>query len=138
MVMKTNTVQRLHGLLFPEPISSHFEAEDIKEFSEHIEIRLEELAELVPKELSESRGKIILDGFCNPVELQSFPLKGKAVYLKIYRRRWKEKDTSCHYSNSYTLHPQGVKATADFASFLKAAFGQTPDEHNTYRDGLMH
>jgi len=138
MVMKTNIVQCLHGLLFPEPISSHFEVEEIKEFSEHIEIRLEELAELVPEELSESRGKIILDGFCNPVELQSFPLKGKAVYLKIYRRRWKEKDTSRHYSNCYTLHPQGVKATVDFASFLKAAFGQTPGEHNTYRNGLMH
>ena len=136
--MNTITLQSLHGLLFPEPISSHFEVRSIKEFSEHIEIRLEELAELVPKELSESRGKIVLDGFCNPVELQSFPLKGKAVYLKIYRRRWKEKGTSRHYSNSYKLHPEGVKATTEFASFLKATFGQTPGEHNTYRDGLMH
>lgn len=136
--MNIATLQSLHGLLFPEPISSHFEVENIKEFSEHIEIRLDELAELVPKELSKSGGKIILDGFCNPVELQSFPLKGKAVYLKIYRRRWKEKGASRHYSNSYTLHPRGVRATTDFASFLKAAFGQTPGEHNTYRDGLMH
>lgn len=88
--MNTTTIQSLHELLSSETISSHFEAKDIKEFSEHIEIRLEELAKLVPKELSESRGKIVLDGFCNPIELLSFPLKGKALYLNLYRRRWKE------------------------------------------------
>lgn len=136
--MKTYELQSLHGLLFPEPISSHFEVKNIKEFTDNIEIRLEELAELVPNELIEASGKIILDGFCNPVELQGFPLKGKAVNLKLYRRRWKEKGTSLHYSNSYTLHPQGVKATTDFASFLKEAIGQTPGEHNTYRDSFMH
>lgn len=136
--MKTYELQSLHGLLFPEPISSHFEVKSIKEFTDNIEIRLEELAELVPNELIEVRGKIILDGFCNPVELQSFPLKGKAVNLKLYRRRWKEKGTSHHYSNSYTLHPEGVKATTDFASFLKEAIGQTTGEHNTYRNSFMH
>jgi hypothetical protein len=136
--MKTYELQSLHGLLFPEPISSHFEVKNIKEFTDNIEIRLEELAELVPHELIEVSGKIILDGFCNPVELQSFPLKGKAVNLKLYRRRWKEKGTSHHYSNSYTLHPQGVKATTDFASFLKEAIGQTTGEHNTYRNSFMH
>jgi hypothetical protein len=136
--MNTYELQSLHGLLFPEPISSHFEVKNIKEFTDNIEIRLEELAELVPNELNEVSGKIILDGFCNPVELQSFPLKGKAVNLKLYRRRWKEKGTSHHYSNSYTLHPQGVKATTDFASFLKEAIGQTTGEHNTYRNSFMH
>lgn len=94
--MKTHELQSLHGLLFPEPISSHFEVKSIKEFTDNIEIRLEELAELVPNELIEVSGKIILDGFCNPVELQSFSLKWKAVNLKLYRRRWKEKGTSRH------------------------------------------
>jgi hypothetical protein len=81
--------------------------------------------------------EIVLDGFCNPLELQSFPLKGKPVYLKLYRRRWKHKGGDKHYSNSYNFNPDGVKATKEFASFLKAAFGQTPDQYNADISGLM-
>jgi hypothetical protein len=34
-----------------------------------------------------------------------------------------------HYSNRYDLHPEGVKATHEFASFLKGEIGCTPDEY---------
>ncbi len=98
---------------------------------------MEELAELVPPGL-ESRSDISLDGFCNPLELQSFPLKGKSVYLKLYRRRWKQKGAKQHFSNSYDIHPEGVKATKDFASFLKEAFGHTPDQYNNSLKDFMH
>lgn len=135
--MSTHILQSLHSLLFPEPISSHFEVSRTKEFKEHIEIRLEELAELIPEELKGVLGKVVLDGFYNPIELQSFPLKGKAVYLKIYRRRWKVSGQKQHYGNRYNLHQEGVKATDEFASFLKAAFGQTPGQHNAHRNSLM-
>ncbi len=135
--MDKETLQSLISILFPEPISTHFEIKGIKQYREHIEIRLDELTELIPEELPKGQHDIILDGFCNPVELQSFPLNGKAVYLKLYRRRWKEKGKTVHYSNSYDLHPPGVKATTNFASFLKGAFGQTPDQYNTYRRKFM-
>jgi hypothetical protein len=53
-----------------------------------------------------------------PVEIyEHFSVKGKPLYLKICRRRWKESGESTHYSNSYELHPEGVKATHEFASF---------------------
>jgi len=124
-------------ILFPEPISSHFEVAGTKEFKEHIEIRLEELAELIPEKLKHASARVVLDGFCNSIELQSFPLKGKAVYLKLYRRRWKISGEKQHYSNSYNLHREGVKATDEFANFLKASFGQTSSQYNTHRDSLM-
>jgi len=135
--MSKNSVQLLHSLLFPEPISSHFEVVSTREFKEHIEIRLEELAELLPDKLKSVTERVVLDGFCNPIELQTFPLKGKAVYLKIYRRRWKVSGRAGHYSNQYDLHQQGVKATDEFACFLKTTFGQTPIEHNTHSSSLM-
>jgi len=62
---------------------------------------------------------VVLDGFCNPLELQTFPLNDKPVYFKIYRRRWKVSDDNKHHSNRYDLHPSGVKATFEFANFLK-------------------
>ncbi len=122
-------LQSLFSVLFPEVITLHFEITSVKELKDRIEIRMEELAELVPKSL-ESVTDIVLDGFCNPIELQSFPLKGKPVYLNLYRRRWKPKGAKKYFSNSYDVHPEGVKATKEFASFLKETFGYTPDQYN--------
>ena len=131
-----SVLQSLFNVLFPEVITFHFEIKSVKELKDRIEIRMEELAELVPQGL-ESCSDISLDGFCNPLELQSFPLKGKSVYLKLYRRRWKQKGTTQHYSNTYDIHPDGVKATKDFASFLKDAFGQSPGQYNDSLKGFM-
>jgi len=114
----------------------HFEIKKVKEYSERIEIRMEELPELVPESMS-SVGEIVLDGFCNPIELQSFPLKGKPVYLKLHRRRWRGKGGTRHYTNSYDIHPEGVKATKEFAAFLKGAFGQSPDQYNSDIEGTV-
>lgn len=130
-------LQSLFNVLFAEVISLHFEIKQVEEHTDRIEIRMEELAELLPPELH-SITKITLDGFCNPLEIQSFPLKGKAVYLKLYRRRWKEKGAKSHFSNTYDLHPEGVKATKDFASFLKASFGYTPGQYNDSLKNIMH
>ena len=132
----TTALQSLFNVLFPPEISMHFEIKKVKEYSDRIEIRMEELSELVPERLY-LKEEIILDGFCNPIELQSFPLKGKSVYLRLYRRRWKEKGRKEHYSNSYDIHPDGVKATKDFATFLKESFGQSPDQYNSDRKSFM-
>ena len=135
--METTTVlQSLFNVLFPSEISNHFEIKRVKEYSDLIEIRMEELPELFPESMS-SIEEIVLDGFCNPIELQSFPLKVKPVYLKLYRRRWKGKGEVVHYTNSYDIHPEGVKATKEFAAFLKEAFGQSPGQYNSDIKGTV-
>ena len=103
-----SVLHSLFKVLFPDEITLHFEIKDVKEFKTRIDITMEELPELVPSDLSGTT-EIALDGFCNPLELQSFPLKGKSVYLKLYRRRWKKKGEKKHYSNRYNFHPDGVK-----------------------------
>jgi len=126
------TIRNLLGVFFPEEISTHFEIKEVIEKSSYIQIVFEELPELIPPQMDKPI-EIVLDGFRNPLELQSFPLKGKPVYLKLYRRRWKYKGEKAHYSNTYKLNDEGVKATKEFASFLKGAFGQTPDQYNRDR-----
>ena len=126
----TTIIKDLLSLFFPEEITLHYEIKGLIEKKGYIRIIFEEFPELVPPMMQFSK-EIVLDGFCNPLELQSFPLKGKPVYLKLYRRRWKYKGCDKHYSNTYNLNPHGVKATKDFACFLKAAFGQTPDQYNS-------
>jgi hypothetical protein len=91
-------------------------------------MRLNEYAEFLPAELY-AEPSVVLDGFTHPLELLHFSIKGKPLYLKLYRRRWKASCTNKHYSNSYDLHPEGVKATHEFASFLKGEVRCTADQY---------
>jgi hypothetical protein len=123
-----NMLQNLVSSLLPIEIYQHFGLASLSEHAYGVEMRLEEYAALIPPALGNS-DKIVLDGFCNPLELLHFSMKGKPLYLKLYRRRWKTSGDNKHYSNSYDLHPEGVKATHEFASFLKGEVGCTPDEY---------
>ena len=108
----------LSKVFFPLEVAENFEIAEIDFFKDYIIIRFNELPESVPSELSGVDG-IIKDGFLNPLELQSFPAKGKPVYLKVYRRRWKVQGEQKLYWNNYDLKPLGIKATRRFAYFVK-------------------
>jgi hypothetical protein len=121
-------MDKLLESMLPQSIYDHFRMVSITERSDGFEMKLEENAELVPAELSEIPD-VVLDGFCNPLELLHFSIKGKPLYLKLYRRRWKSSCSDIHYSNRYDFHPSGAKATHEFASFLKGEVGLTEDEY---------
>lgn len=118
------------AVLVPSSLSN-FNLVSVTEHPTYIEFRMEEKVELIPSSLV-GKTNIVLDGFCNPVELQSFLLKDKPVYFKVYRRRWRENSSKVHHSNQYNLHPTGVKATFEFASFLKDEVRQTLGEYNAF------
>ena len=120
--------QELLSSLLPLEIYQHFNFVSLADHPYGVEFRLEEDACLIPSEIPMS-ASVVLDGFCNPLELLHFSFKGKPLYLKLYRRRWKESGSTKHYSNHYDLHPEGVKATHEFAAFLKGEVGYTPDEY---------
>jgi hypothetical protein len=127
--MSKNLLLDVLSVLIPESLSA-FELVSVNEYADRIELRLDEPSGCPPASLS---GKdVILDGFTNPLELQTFPLKDKPVYFKVYRRRWKEKGTNNPHNNSYDLHPEKVKATHEFAAFLKDEVGQTLGEYNAF------
>ena len=123
-----NIFNILVSSLLPPVVYEHFSIASITEQSHGVEIRLEEFSNLIPSPLSD-KADVVLDGFCNPLELLHFSIKGKPLYLKLYRRRWKLSKDDKHYSNSYDFHPEGVKATHEFATFLKGEVGCTPDEY---------
>jgi hypothetical protein len=59
-------------------------------------------------------------GFYNRTLIQDFPIRGKAVYLCIRRRRWRSKvDRSFEIKNDYTFITEGSKLTIELADFLK-------------------
>lgn len=79
-------------------------------------IELREKEEKIPDELTQD---VVLDGFCNPIEVMSFGFSLGPVYLKIYRRRWKQSNDKKHYSNDYDFTLKGFKMVPELGIFLK-------------------
>ena len=48
-------------------------------------------------------------GFLPELEVQDFPIRGKAVYLRIQRRRWEDPSTGQTYSRDWSLVATGTR-----------------------------
>lgn len=111
--------------LIPSRFRQSFEIACIKEKPNEFNLILTEKKDQIP---TEAHGKnVSLVGFLNPVEVITFPMHEKAMYIQYRRRRWRDKDTGEDYYNNYEFHPKGVKATHELASFLKEADRETLD-----------
>ena len=110
----------LLSLFVPDEILEHFEYEKLEELSGVIRIHMIEKSDPphYPRKMV-GKGERQHNGFMNPIELQTFPSKGKEVFLLLKRRRWKIKGGNNSYYNSYSFNPEGMKATKEFGAFLK-------------------
>ncbi len=126
---KDDLYKELLSLIVPREITQGFELKEIVEKTTRITLYFEEYPDRQPKELE---GKeVVHDGFVSQIELQTFPLKDKTVYIAVRRRRWKAKgEKGKSYSNSYDLHVEGMKTTKEFGAFLKEELGLQPTEYN--------
>ena len=61
-------------------------------------------------------------GFYKARLVQDFPLRGKAVYLEINRRRWRHKLSKQNIHRDFTLIAAGTKFTKELSDFLKQAY----------------
>lgn len=114
---QTSLMDNLSRILIPSEYLDDFEINYVEERKDEWTIELIEKETRVPAVL---HGKqTVLDGYCNVVEILTHAFSLKRITLKIYRRRWKEPGSETHYSNTYNLHPDGMKTTKEFATFLK-------------------
>jgi hypothetical protein len=115
---KEDLHEQMYDLLIPKEILESFEIVSIKKNEEIVDIELVE-KELIPAQLVGKQA--VLNGYMNPIELQSYPIQGRKCYLKLKRRRWKVQGTTdstdCH--NEYDFAAEGTKATKMFGAFLK-------------------
>ncbi len=116
----TQLEESLSSLFVPKEILDHFEVKSLTEKDGVLIIDLDEKSDgkHIPKAIVRV-GKAVLSGYCNTIELQTFPAQGKEVFLRLRRRRWKRKGTTKAYSNSYEFHETGMKCTKIFGAFLK-------------------
>ncbi len=103
------------GLLEHFTITSINEIEDTVLKEKYFEIELEENNILLKSDATEYESK----GYTE-ITLQDFPIRGKAVYLKIKRRRWRHKLRSKEVvRNDFSFVSVGSGFTQELSDFLK-------------------
>lgn len=113
----------IEHLIFPDNLLEYFEVKEVITLcsiatkQEIYEIKLEEknrLPEGYNKDEYESKG------FLSEKTIQDFPLRGKAVYLLIKRRRWRIKTRDKEdITSDYSFIAEGSKLTKELSDFLK-------------------
>ncbi len=63
--------------------------------------------------------QIVSNGFLDDLEIVHSPFNNGLVYLKVFRRRWKLKNSKISFHNNQQLHENGMKCTSELALFLK-------------------
>jgi hypothetical protein len=117
----------------PDGLLTHFDIVDFKELGDlHTKkdclyIYLDEKNILPNQYLStEFESK----GFYERAIVQDFPIRGKAVYLGIRRRRWRNKlDKSIEEKSDYSFIAEGSKLTVELSDFLKGT-GRDPRRYD--------
>ena len=64
-------------------------------------------------------------GFIGSKLIQDFPLRGKAVFLRVKKRRWRHKQTGAVIKRDFSFIAEGSKFTKELSDFLKDASGYT-------------
>ena len=108
----------------PEDLLLYFDIIKLEELGEVssknmiFHIHLEE-KNIIPEQYQQ--GEYESKGFTSPVYIQDFPLRGKAVYLVIKRRRWRHKANKKEIvTRKFNLMAKGGKLTQELSDFLKS------------------
>ena len=108
-------------ILIPEEYLKDFEPNSVENKLTEWVIELIEKQDRIPQALAGKEA--VLDGYNNEIDILTHAFSLKKIYLRLIRRRWKEKGTTKHYSNEYNLHIPGMKTTKEFRDFLKEIGG---------------
>ena len=71
-------------------------------------------------------------GFMESKGIQDFPLRGKAVYLRIKKRRWRHKLTGAIIKRDFSFIADGSKFTQELSDFLKDRGGYAVRYHQQH------
>lgn len=103
-------------IFLPEGILEYFEVTSVSQTQDSFTIKLEE-KNIAPGEYSDK--KLLSKGFLEEVTIRDFPIRGKASYLKVKRRRWTVQQTGDIVLRDWDLVAKGTRMTQEFATFLK-------------------
>lgn len=109
--------QSLASLVLPSGILDYFTITKVSQSETEITIHLSENSS---KPLEFVNDRLVSKGFFDEIKVQDFPLRGKAVYLFIKRRRWVNESSGDIVYRNWEHVAKGTRMTKEFAAFLKA------------------
>lgn len=118
---QSDFIDQAMKMFIPGEYLQDFEPNYIEELPEEWIIELVEKEDRIPEAL---KGKeVVFDGYCNSIDILTHAFSLKKIYLRMIRRRWKEKGSTKGYCNEYDLNIPGMKTTREFRDFLKEIGG---------------
>ena len=118
--MENDKLLDLAELILPEEIFYYFDIVRIESESTQVDVYLDE-KNLKPEGFE--LVKLISKGFHSIITIQDFPLRDKALFLHVRRRRWYSELTQKSVERDWESVAKGTRLTKGFASFLKGLFG---------------
>jgi hypothetical protein len=109
-------LQELLSFMLPDGMLDYFDISDASKTASSFTIELTE-KNIHPENYKNNR--LESKGFYEPSTIQDFPLRGKACYLRVKRRRWLNKDTGIIVTRDWDIIAKGTRITSEFATFLK-------------------
>ena len=125
--------------MFPEELTEHFTIShydilcSLEKKEEYWLIEFEEKNEL-PNGYAAAEYES--KGFMESKLIQDFPLRGRAVYLRIKKRRWRHKTTGEAVKGNFSFMADGSKFTRELSDFLKDT-GQYPAWYDEKHSQLL-
>lgn len=123
MISPKDHYQELVKLLLPTELFEYFEITNLVIEDRSVTVFLDERD---VKPAAWSGQKLTSKGFHPESIIQDFPIRNKAVFLHVRRRRWLVESTKEVVSRDWDSVAEGTRYTKSFADFLKGLFGQLP------------
>ena len=120
MTEKEVELKDVFQLLLPKEIFEYFEIIAIDTNEKEIHIYLDEINQ--PPEIYKKQG-LSSKGFHKASIVQDFPIRDRATYLHVRRRRWLVESSGEVVSRDWDTVAKGTHLTKGFATFLKGVFG---------------
>ncbi|HET6559550.1 MAG TPA: transposase [Prolixibacteraceae bacterium] len=112
-------------LILPREILEYFTITNLTNQPTEVHLFLDERNE-VPDEYKGE--KLVSKGFHPESVIQDFPLRNKALYLHVRRRKWEVESSKKIVSKTWNLSANGTRYSNEFAAFLKGLLGYLPDK----------
>ena len=125
MLSDNDHFNSLIKLLLPPEIFEYFDIVRINIEEREVHLYLDE-KDIKPE--GYELVKLISKGFHQASIIQDFPLRDKAMFLHVRRRRWFSESTGKVVERDWDSVAKGTRLTKDFATFLKGVFGYLPNK----------
>lgn len=121
--------------IFPEELAEYFDITGFETLC-NIELKTEYLVVSFEEKNEIPQGYSSQDyeskGFVESKLIQDFPLRGNAVYLRIKKRRWRNKKDKTILKRDFSFIADGSKFTQDLSDFLKDSSGYATRYHEQH------